>query len=153
MPSVTFDGVTLASSNADSYQWFVDSTLLVGANSIDYVPLVNGDYWVQVTNNFGCSNVSDPFTVNINNVTASLQNTGIIISPNPVLDVLRVTLSMNYEIRSIVIFNAAGVKIFENKAILNNALYIDTKSFSAGIYIVAVQTSSGVYHQRVSVIK
>jgi photosystem II stability/assembly factor-like uncharacterized protein len=153
MPSVTFDGVTLTSSNADSYQWFVDSTLLVGANSIDYVPLVNGDYWVQVTNNFGCSNVSDPFTVNINNVAVSLHNTGVIISPNPVLDVLRVTLSMNYEIRSIVIFNAAGVKVFENKAILNNALYIDTKSFSAGIYIVAVQTSSGVYHQRVSVIK
>jgi hypothetical protein len=153
MPSIAFDGVTLTASNADSYQWFVDSTLIIGANSIDYVPLVNGDYWVQVTNNFGCSNISDPFTVNINNVAQHISNTRIIISPNPVFDAVHVTLNTSEPIGSVMVFNAAGVKIYENNTVLNKQLIIDTKSFSSGIYIVVLKTSGGVYYQRVSVLR
>jgi hypothetical protein len=108
---------------------------------------------VEVTNAFGCSAISSPFAVNINGLMHHTNNMGISISPNPVFDALHVVLNSNERILQLIIYNAAGVKIYENKTILNNTLVVDTKAFSAGIYIVAVHTAGGVYNQRVSVIK
>ncbi len=152
-PTVSFDGITLTSTTADTYQWYEGGNMILGATNINYVPLVNGDYTVEVTNASGCTALSSPFAVNINGLTNNTSNTGISISPNPVFDALRITSNTNEQLAQVSIYNAAGVNIYENKTILNNKLVVDTKAFSAGIYIVAVQTTGGVYNQRVSVIK
>jgi photosystem II stability/assembly factor-like uncharacterized protein len=152
-PIVSFDGVTLTATTANAYQWYQDGNMIVGATNINYVPLVNGDYTVEVTNALGCNALSSPFAVNINGLMNSTNNTSISISPNPAFDVLRVALNANEDLLQVIIYNAAGVKIYDNKSILNNTLVVDTKAFSAGIYIVSMQTTGGVYNQRVSVIK
>jgi hypothetical protein len=152
-PTISFDGVTLTSTTADTYQWYEGGNIIVGATNINYVPLVNGDYSVEVTNALGCTALSSAFVVNINGLMHHTNNMGISISPNPVFDALHVVLNSNERILRLIIYNAAGVKIYENKTILNNTLVVDTKAFSAGIYIVAVHTAGGVYNQRVSVIK
>jgi hypothetical protein len=105
------------------------------------------------TNAFGCTAISNPFAVNINGLLHHTNSTGVLISPNPVFDALRIALNTNEDYPQVIIFNAAGVKIYENKTFLNNTLVVDTKTFSAGVYIVSVQTTSGVYNQRLSVIK
>jgi hypothetical protein len=127
--------------------------MIIGATNMSYVPLANGDYTVEVTNAFGCSAIASPFSVNINGLFHHTSSTAVLISPNPVFDALRIALNTNEDIAQVIIFNAAGVKIYENKTILNNTLVVDTKTFSAGVYIVSVQTTSGVYNQRLSVIK
>lgn len=152
-PTISFDGVTLTSTTADTYQWYEGGNIIVGATNINYVPLVNGDYSVEVTNALGCTALSSAFVVNINGLMHHTNNMGISISPNPVFDALHVVLNSNERILQLIIYNAAGVKIYENKTILNNTLVVDTKAFSAGIYIVTVHTAGGVYNQRVSVIK
>lgn len=152
-PTVSFDGITLTSTTADTYQWYEGGNMIIGATNMNYVPLANGDYTVEVTNAFGCTAISNPFAVNINGLLHHTNSTGVSISPNPVFDALRVALNSNEELLQLIIYNAAGVKIYENKTILNNTLVVDTKAFSAGIYIVAVHTTGGVYNQRVSVIK
>ena len=152
-PTISFDGVTLTSTIADTYQWYEGSNMIIGATNMSYVPLANGDYTVEVTNAFGCSAIASPFSVNINGLFHHTSSTAVLISPNPVFDALRIALITNENIARVVIFNAAGVKIYENKTFLNNTLVVDTKTFSAGVYIVSVQTTSGVYNQRLSVIK
>jgi hypothetical protein len=152
-PTVTFDGTTLTSTTADTYQWYEGSNMIIGATNMNYVPLANGDYMVEVTNAFGCSATSIPFAVNINGFVHQTNHTGVFISPNPVFDALRITLNTNEEFAHVIIFNAAGAKVYNNKTILNNSLEVDTKTFSAGVYTVSVQSTSGIYHQRVSVIK
>ncbi len=152
-PTISFDGVTLTSTTADTYQWYEGGNIIIGATNINYVPLVNGDYSVEVTNAFGCTALSSAFVVNINGLMHHTNNMGISISPNPVFDALHVVLNSNERISQLIIYNAAGVKIYENKTILNNTLVVDTKALSAGIYIVTVHTAGGVYNQRVSVIK
>ncbi len=152
-PTISFDGVSLTSTIADTYQWYDGSNMIIGATNMSYVPLANGDYTVEVTNAFGCNAISSPFTVNINGLVNNTNNTSISISPNPVFDALHVVLNSNERILQLIIYNAAGVKIYENKTILNNTLVVDTKAFSAGIYIVTVHTAGGVYNQRLSVIK
>ncbi|MCC6251586.1 MAG: T9SS type A sorting domain-containing protein [Bacteroidia bacterium] len=152
-PTVSFDGTSLTSTSASTYQWYEGGNIIAGATNISYVPLMNGDYTVEVTDASGCIAMSNPFVVNINGLTHQTNSTGVLISPNPVLDVLHITLNTNENFARIIIFNAAGEIIYKNKTILNNTLDVDTKTFSAGVYIVSVQSISGVYHQRVSVLK
>jgi hypothetical protein len=152
-PTISFDGVTLSSTSAATYQWFEGTNLIVGATNSSYVPLVNGDYTVQVGNSLGCTAVSNPLTVNINALSSMASSTGLLISPNPVFDALHVTLNTNEPFAQVRVFNAAGDKVFEKTNVLNTTLIIDTKNFSAGTYLVAVQTKERVYQQRVVVIK
>jgi hypothetical protein len=127
--------------------------MIIGATNMNYVPLANGDYMVEVTNAFGCSATSIPFAVNINGLVHQTNHTAVFISPNPVSDALRIALNTNEEFVHVIIFNAAGAKVYNNNTILTNTLEVDTKTFSAGVYTVSVQSTSGIYHQRVSVIK
>ncbi|MEI7725924.1 MAG: GEVED domain-containing protein [Bacteroidota bacterium] len=53
--SVTFSGCT----GMSSYQWYKDGNLITGATSINYNATQHGEYWLEVTNSFGC-----PYTSN-----------------------------------------------------------------------------------------
>jgi hypothetical protein len=75
------------------------------------------------------------------------------ISPNPVFDALQVTSNTNEQITQVSIFNAAGDKVFEQAAINYSSLLIDVKNFSAGNYVVSVQTNRGLHNKTVTVTK
>jgi hypothetical protein len=75
-PTVSFDGVTLTSTTADTYQWYQGGIMIVGATNMNYVPLVNADYTVEVTNALGCSAISSPFAVNINGLINNTKQYG-----------------------------------------------------------------------------
>jgi PKD repeat protein len=42
-----------------SYQWYKDGTLISGATSSGYNAYQYGDYWVEVSNSYGCTNTSN----------------------------------------------------------------------------------------------
>ena len=152
-PIISFDGVTLTSTLADSYQWYLNNTIIVGATNNIYVPLTNGDYTVQVSNALGCSAISDSISVNINAIDY-ISNTSIFsISPNPVFDALKLSFSLNQEIHQVSIFNAIGSKVYEQNRNISQTLIIDTKPLSDGVYVISVKTPQGVYNQRLIVAK
>jgi photosystem II stability/assembly factor-like uncharacterized protein len=153
IPVISFNSDTLTSSQASTYQWYLNNNLISGANSMQYVPLVNGDYTVLISNAAGCTALSDSITVNINAIINNAIGNGISISPNPVFDAIHVTLNSNEDLVLVYLFNAAGIKVYEQKGIKNKSLILDVKNFSAGVYIISVQTPNGVYNKRVSVIK
>ena len=52
--------VTLtACAGMASYQWYKDGNAITGANSMTYNVFKHGEYWVSVTNTFGCSGTSN----------------------------------------------------------------------------------------------
>jgi len=53
------DSILLSSSIADNYQWFNDTTLLVGATQQDMYVFTQGKYFVRVIDSIGCQNQSD----------------------------------------------------------------------------------------------
>jgi len=61
--------VTLASSAANSYQWYRDSTLLGTETNATILATISGSYTVTVTNVGGCSGTSAPTVVTVNNTT------------------------------------------------------------------------------------
>jgi len=153
IPTISYSFGTLTSSSADTYQWYVDNNIISGANTMSILVVGNGDYTVEVSNSNGCTAVSDPLTVYIDDVK-NIRNAEIItIAPNPVFDALQVTLSSNEQNAKVSIFNAAGVKVLEKNNVNNKMVMIDVKNLSAGIYVVSVQTGTGVYNKRVSLVK
>ena len=153
IPTITFNGGNLTSSSAFAYQWYLDSSPLVGATSMSILPVGNGYYTVQVSNSNGCTAISDSLLVVVDGLNYMSQNNPIKIAPNPVFDALHLSFNKSEPIAQVTIFNAAGLKVYEQKAIKNNILVIDVKNFSAGTYVVSVQTEQGVYHKTISVIK
>ena len=62
-PVISAFGNSLQSTTSNAYQWYLNGNILGGATSSSYVPIQNGTYTVVVTNAFGCTAVSAPFTV------------------------------------------------------------------------------------------
>lgn len=63
-PGLTFcqgDSVDLASTYSYLYQWFKGDTLLANQTAQHYYATTAGQYFVQVTNQYGCSAYSDTF--------------------------------------------------------------------------------------------
>jgi len=48
-----------ACSGMNSYQWYKDGTAISGANASTFIANKHGEYWVDVTNGNGCSNISN----------------------------------------------------------------------------------------------
>jgi PKD repeat protein len=68
VPVITANGNVLSSVSANTYQWYMDSTILTGETSIDYTITQSGTYSVQVTDVNGCSTMSDPFNATLSDV-------------------------------------------------------------------------------------
>ncbi|MCB0759369.1 MAG: S8 family serine peptidase [Flavobacteriales bacterium] len=83
--TISVDGLTLESSPAAAYQWYVDSLPIPGAEDQQYDVEENGHYFVQLTDSLGCSANSDTvfiFSVGIPEpVPANLQ-----LWPVPVME-------------------------------------------------------------------
>ena len=73
------DQVRLTSSQtANAYQWYKDDVAIGGATGKIFIATETGGYEVEITNQFGCSSISDKtfVTVNPNPAKASIQTSG-----------------------------------------------------------------------------
>jgi hypothetical protein len=97
--------------------------------------------------------LSNAITVNVNGIQNRTGIENILIAPNPVFDALHVTLNSNELITKVIIYNAAGAILLEKHEVNNKTIIIDVKNFSAGAYVVSVQTETGVFSKNVNVVK
>ena len=64
-PSISESGGVLTSSQTGvGYQWYLDNTIIAGANAVSYSPTSGGYYTVQVFFAGGCPTISAPFLYN-----------------------------------------------------------------------------------------
>lgn len=123
---------TLNAPNGFTYQWFQDGLPLQGETNRTYVVSTSGFYTVQVTNNSGCSNTSDPTEVRVNPIPAkptitSSGSTGICKGESVTLTSSSASVYQWYK---------DGVAL-QNE---NNRDYVATQS---GSYSVAVTSGAG----------
>ncbi len=59
------DSVLLSINGGYSYQWYNDTVLLIGKNDSSFFVSQAGNYWVMVTNTFGCSGNSNAQNISI----------------------------------------------------------------------------------------
>jgi nitrous oxidase accessory protein NosD len=63
------DSVKLtACMSMSSYQWYKNGSAISGANSMTYYVSKHGEYWVEMSNSFGCYNNSDSLYIYMNSL-------------------------------------------------------------------------------------
>lgn len=135
IPTITLNGETLNSSTATQYQWYLNGNIIANANSQNYTPTESGSYQVEITDNNGCTSISQAFAysnVSIN----SIADNKTIIYPNPTTGIINITNELcesnNFEVT---IYNTYGHSILSYK----NANSIDISKFNNGIYYMIVK--------------
>ena len=92
-PTISWNGAEFSTAAATSFQWFLNTVSISGANNISYKPTAIGLYKVEVSNANGCKNESDSFNLVVtalnNPATTSVSNLATIF-PNPASPVLLV---------------------------------------------------------------
>lgn len=155
-PTVSATASTVSTSaTAVAYQWYKDTTLIVGATSQTYKPLTNGKYKVRVTNTDGCSSTSDDYSFTNTGVTDLWDITSFSLFPNPTNSIA--TLEFTSTVKkttqlSIIDINGKTVMTQNINANTNkNYITLDLSNYAKGIYLVKLQTNNGQKIQRLTV--
>lgn len=148
-PTITITKNTLTSSSPKGNQWLNKSGPILGANQQDYSPLIDGYYFVQVTNDSNCSAKSDSVQfakVGVNTIHKS----NVIISPNPSnTGVFNIKgLLAHAEIKVMDRIGKELIYLFKHD--LNT--FIDLTSFGPGSFLISIKSDEQWYNYRVVVL-
>lgn len=144
-PDIQVEGSVISTSSiADSYQWYNDGELIEGETTESITVKESGIYSVVITTNT-CSATSENIIVEILGIK-DLEEIGIKIYPNPVIDVLKVT-SEKLKINSIFMYDTKGIEILRFEDVIPNE--IDMKTIKKGIYIINIATVNQTITYRV----
>jgi len=137
-PRVTASDVILCTGNFKTYQWFRYSDSVLRATTACFAPKSNGQYTVFVTNNNGCSKMSDPY---------SMERVGhgyVLISPNPASDVVYINTSL---VVNIVLSTMDGKILLRTE----RAKQIDISGYADGEYMLWVfdQQNNAIRAERI----
>jgi hypothetical protein len=137
----------LQSSPADSYQWYFNGTIIIGATSQTYTATENGYYSVAVSDLSGCSASSDRMVVlgvGINEVNSSDL---FFVYPNPVNSILNI--SGDKIPARITLCNTLGQTVAE----FSNTNQINVGALANGIYVLQLYDKKGELLKTEKVIK
>jgi hypothetical protein len=132
----------------NTYQWYDDAgNAIVGATTNIFVPTIQGEYYVQVTDSNGCSinSYSILFLVDF----VSEDTFSVNIYPNPTSGKLIIDSSEDFN--SILVFNLLGetVYTFNNTRINNTLTTIDLSYLQKGIYFIQIEVNQQYIKQRI----
>lgn len=150
-PHVNVNGFVLGiSGNVTyaSYQWLKEDELIPGATEPTFEVSSNGDYRVVVSNEQGCVDTSDVYTVN--NYPTDIENVralqGLIqVYPNPATDVVYIQSPVQVNIR---ITDMAGRLIKEQL----DASSVSVEDLPKGVYLMNIADKAGMSYKVVKLV-
>lgn len=134
-PTITYGNSNLSSSTANTYQWFIDGTLVTGETNQDIGYQSDGGYQVMTVNADGCFAMSTPFQVSL-----SLEEIGIKefkVFPNPTSESIQIV--SDEEIMDIRCIDLNG-RIIE---LDRNDNQLNVTNMISGTYILKITTTEG----------
>ena len=159
-PTITQSGDSLISSSGNSYQWYMNDSLLQGATKQSYRPTRNAMYKVSTKSIAGdCENISDNKLILVTDIAeANAKEINLKISSNDNIENFIKGNSFYIQFSniqsqgiSLEIINSLGGKVFHKENLINQGTpqHILIDSFSTGIYFVKIYANNKVYVQRV----
>ncbi len=137
-PVVAVNGFELSTSALYAgYQWLRNGITLTGATENVYTVTENGDYAVVVTNEKGCRDTSEYYTVN--NVSVTRINTEgslIHLYPNPAGNILYIDAPIAV---SVLIMDIEGRNIIKS----NSSRRLAIGTLTPGVYVVHITDGDG----------
>ncbi len=147
------NGVLTSTAIGIEYKWFLNDSVIAGENSIVLIPVLSGDYSVEVFFSNGCPTISNPYSFNyqLGNETELLPISYSLYQnyPNPFnpITTLRYSIPEN-ELVNITVYDLKGsiVKTLINssqsigyQSVKWNAANDRNEPVSAGLYIYVMQ--------------
>lgn len=153
LPLATFDGANgnlliADDPNLNTYQWYLDGNPIDGATSSEFTFEETGFYSLEVTNESGCSMLSDELImtfVSINELNANVLS----MYPNPVEEQLFVEFAGTSQ-RQIQIYSVDG-RLVKELNCNSNKCSVDVSDLASGKYELVVlgeQTSKASFVKR-----
>ncbi len=152
-PRIARQDTTLVSNSDYGNQWFLNGKKIDGATGKVFIPLVTGNYSLQVTDSSGCvSPMSAQYYYDVESVIENIIGSGIFeISPIPASDFLNIRLMTGFEnLKSIQIYTLPGEKAaeFSDFGSENDMLRLDVSNLSNGTYIIIINTQQTKYFEK-----
>ena len=148
-PIISVSNDSLIYSTNLNIQWYYNTNLLSGETDTLHIAQNNGDYFVEVTDSFGCKNVSDTVNVMLLGIESTINNKAFIY-PNPTNGSINVTL-LDKNIESIELYNLLGEELMNiavNRHETNYQISLD--KFAEGTYLLKLKSENQVeVHQLV----
>src|SRR5207244_4002551 len=140
-PIITQVGDTLfCSSNPyySFYQWFLNSSIIIGATGTSYVATQSGNYNVEVIDENGCAiAVGINAIIGLNDFKLNLYFN---LYPNPVNNSLTISMLQAFHKSDIVIHDMLGRKLFHKTfdSLTESKLILDFHEYPAGTYFLTL---------------
>ena len=152
-PSVVVKGNdTLFYGTNLNLQWYYNTNAINGATDTIHIAQNNGDYYVQVTDGFGCAAISDTVTLTTVGIEKNSSNS-FSIFPNPSKGNLMVQLN-NKAFQSLRVINLLG-EVLMDRAIRagENKIELELTSFAEGVYYIQLTSSEEKYLQKLILLR
>ena len=135
---ITFNNIQQQLSIEDvyqSYQWFYNGIALAGATTYYIINPTDGVYAVEVTNEFGCTLMSNTWLINgVGEMERECK-----VFPNPAIDRVMIQGLAQYPNGELIIYDVLGQVVFKDK-ITADQLSIDLSTWSSGVYQMVVKS-------------
>lgn len=155
MVEVTQSGNTFTAQSANSYQWYLNGTVIDEATTQSYEFDENGAYSVLIETSGGCYVFSETFDVTLSSLEDLTNVHGIWISNNPVNEVLSLKFSSELtDDAQLRVFDSMGREVDQAK--VNSGLVEwseNVTDFAAGNYTINLSNSTGVSSVRFTVLR
>lgn len=135
-----------------TYIWQLNGAAIPASNFSNYITNIEGTYSLVLSDTVGCLSASSN-TLSVTTIDCTgfetLQATDIVIYPNPANQFLNLSMSSNYQVASIAIFDMQGRILNLIVAPSYNGIYqIPLHDISNGLYFISINTSKGFITKR-----
>jgi hypothetical protein len=141
-------GNVATASTGDLYQWYLNGVPLGGATDAELELDVNGEYTVEVTSEYGCIAVSEPY-VHISTSMHDRSGPMITLQPNPFTDQLQIGFGEALPTGShIELLDAQGRLLRTYPAAGRSMLTFQREGLASGTYLLRVVGPDGTLGER-----
>lgn len=137
-----------------TYQWYLNDTLIAGATNDTLMPLVDGNYTVQVTDSNGCYKISTPY----NHISVGIEETQqlhTVVFPNPFNESTTILFNKNFNGEyDLLVYNIIGAEAKRINKITGNKIIINKKDIGKGMflaYLIHNKTGKRVFIEKLIV--
>lgn len=154
-PIITVDGFILGTTLPyATYHWFLNGVLIADATDATYTVTENGAYTVAVTNEHGCSDTSEIYTItNVTGIADLGLNRQLRVFPNPAHTQVTIESTLGLRIAGIRIFNVLGAEVYHAAGNGSTGQSLDIRQLANGMYLLHIETDKGVVIQKLDIIR
>ncbi len=135
-----------------SYQWYYNGVAIPNGTQQTLPTTSNGNYQVAITNQFGCTTLSDVYSFNVGIASISGNNPYITFYPNPTNGMVYVKTENlgQQKLGKIEVINILGKTILNiNAETLLQNNFIDLREQSSGMYFIHTTIGDSLYIDKI----